>query len=190
MKLIHRIALFSFANAIIMVALAAAALLPGQASAQGSTGVTADKILLGQSVALTGPAAQLGIQMRNGVKAYLDYVNEKGGIHGRRLELVTVDDGYEASRAGPTTKQLIEEHKVFALIGFVGTPTMAAAMPVFTQAKVPLVGPFTGAEILRVPFNRYIFHVRASYYDETERIIKQVVSIGAKNIAVFYQDDS
>lgn len=174
----------------MMFALAAAALLPGQASAQGSTGVTADKILLGQSVALTGPAAQLGIQMRNGVKAYLDYVNEKGGVHGRRLELVTVDDGYEASRAGPTTKQLIEEHKVFALIGFVGTPTMAAAMPVFTQAKVPLVGPFTGAEILRVPFNRYIFHVRASYYDETERIIKQVVSIGGKNIAVFYQDDN
>jgi len=63
-------------------------------------------------------------------------------------------------------------------------------MPIHTQAKVPLVGPFTGAEILRVPFNRYVFHVRASYYDETERIIKQVVSIGGKNIAVFYQDDT
>lgn len=174
----------------LVIALAAAALLPGQASAQGSTGVTANKILLGQSAALTGPAAQLGIQMRNGIKAYLNYVNEKGGVHGRRIELITLDDGYEPSRSAPNTKKLIEEVKVFGLIGYVGTPTMAAAMPIHTQAKVPLVGPYTGAEILRVPFNRYIFHVRASYYDETERIIKQVVSIGGKNIAVFYQNDS
>lgn len=174
----------------LVIALAAAALLPGQASAQGSPGVTANKILLGQSAALTGPAAQLGIQMRNGIKAYLNYVNEKGGVHGRRIELITLDDGYEPSRSAPNTKKLIEEVKVFALIGYVGTPTMAAAMPIHTQAKVPLVGPYTGAEILRVPFNRYIFHVRASYYDETERIIKQVVSIGGKNIAVFYQNDS
>lgn len=174
----------------LVIALAAAALLPGQASAQGSPGVTANKILLGQSAALTGPAAQLGIQMRNGIKAYLNYVNEKGGVHGRRIELITLDDGYEPSRSAPNTKKLIEEVKVFGLIGYVGTPTMAAAMPIHTQAKVPLVGPYTGAEILRVPFNRYIFHVRASYYDETERIIKQVVSIGGKNIAVFYQNDS
>jgi ABC-type branched-subunit amino acid transport system substrate-binding protein len=174
----------------LVIALAAAALLPGQASAQGSTGVTANKILLGQSAALTGPAAQLGIQMRNGIKAYLNYVNEKGGVHGRRIELITLDDGYEPSRSAPNTKKLIEEVKVFGLIGYVGTPTMVAAMPILTQAKVPLVGPYTGAEILRVPFNRYIFHVRASYYDETERIIKQVVSIGGKNIAVFYQNDS
>lgn len=174
----------------LVIALAAAALLPGQASAQGSTGVTANKILLGQSAALTGPAAQLGIQMRNGIKAYLNYVNEKGGVHGRRIELITLDDGYEPSRSAPNTKKLIEEVKVFGLIGYVGTPTTAAAMPILTQLKVPLVGPFTGAEILRVPFNRYIFHVRASYYDETERIIKQVVSIGGKNIAVFYQNDS
>ena len=174
----------------MMFALAAIALLPAQARAQGSTGVTADKILLGQSVALTGPAAQLGIQMRNGIKAYLDYVNEKGGVHGRRIELITLDDGHEPSRSAPNTKKLIEEEKVFGLIGYVGTPTVAAAMPIHTQAKVPLVGPVTGAEILRMPFNRYIFHVRASYYDETERIIKQLVSIGAKNIAVFYENDS
>ncbi|MDH3314853.1 MAG: ABC transporter substrate-binding protein [Betaproteobacteria bacterium] len=161
--------------------------------AQGAlaeNGVTADKIILGQSVALTGPAAQLGIQMRNGVKAYFDYVNEKGGVNGRRIELITLDDGYEPSRSAPNTRKLIEEDKVFALIGYVGTPTMAAAMPIHTQAKVPLVGPFTGAEILRVPFNRYIFHVRASYYDETDKIVEQVVSIGGKNIAVFYQDDA
>jgi ABC-type branched-subunit amino acid transport system substrate-binding protein len=128
--------------------------------------------------------------MRNGVKAYLDSVNEKGGVHGRKIELLTLDDGYEPTRAAPNTKKLIEDEKVFALLAYVGTPTMAAAMPIHTQAKVPLVGPFTGAEILRQPFNRYIFHVRASYYDETDSIVEQVVSIGGKNIAVFYQNDS
>jgi len=164
-----------------------AALLPGLAEAQG---VTADKILLGQSAVFSGPAAQLGIQMRNGIKAYLDAVNERGGVHGRKLELITEDDRYEAAVAPGATKKLIEEHKVFALMGYVGTPTGAAHLPVVTQAKVPLVGMFTGAEILRVPFNRYVFHVRASYYDETEKIVEQVLSIGGKNVAVFHQADA
>jgi branched-chain amino acid transport system substrate-binding protein len=167
---------------------AVAALLPRFAAAE--KGITNDKILLGQSVALTGPAAQLGIQMRNGVKAYLDQVNERGGVHGRKIELITLDDGYEPSRTVPNTKKLIEENKVFALIGYVGTPTSVPAIPVFTAAKVPFFGPFTGAEALRAPFNRYIFHVRASYYDETDKIVEQVLSIGGKSIAVFYQDDA
>jgi len=164
-----------------------AALLSAGAAAQG---VTNDRILLGQSVALSGPAAQLGIQMRNGIKAYFDYVNENGGVHGRRLELLTLDDGYEPSRTVPNTKRLIEQDKVFALIGYVGTPTSAAALPVFTEAKVPFVGPFTGAELLRQPFNRYIFNVRASYYDETDKIVEHILSLGGKSIAVFYQDDA
>lgn len=169
------------------ILLGLAALLPGPCGAQG---VTADTIVLGQAAVFTGPAAQLGIQMRNGIKAHLDYVNERGGVHGRRIRLVTEDDGYEAARAPVATKKLIEEHKVFALIGYVGTPTTVAAMPVFSQAKVPLVGPFTGAEALRDPFNRYIFHVRASYYDETEKIVEQVLSTGGRKIAVFYQNDN
>jgi len=153
-------------------------------------GVNANRILLGQAAVLSGPAAQLGIQMRNGIKAYLDYVNERGGVHGRRLELVSEDDRYEASVAPAASKKLIEEHRVFALLGYVGTPTGAAHLPVVTQAKVPLVGMFTGAEILRAPLNRYVFHVRASYYDETEKIVEQVVSTGGKKISVFYQADS
>jgi ABC-type branched-subunit amino acid transport system substrate-binding protein len=174
----------------ILLALAAAALLPCQASAQGSPGVTADKIVLGQAAVFSGPAAQLGIQMRNGVKAYLEHVNAQGGVHGRKIELVTEDDFYESARAPAASRKLIEEHKVFALIGYVGTPTGVVHLPVVTQAKVPLVGMFTGAEVLRVPFNRYVFHVRASYYDETEKIVEQIVSIGGRNIAVFYQDDA
>jgi ABC-type branched-subunit amino acid transport system substrate-binding protein len=153
-------------------------------------GVTPDKIVLGQAAVFTGPAAQLGIQMRNGIKAYLDYVNSKGGVHGRKLELVSEDDRYEPSVAPSATKKLIEEHRVFALIGYVGTPTGIAHLPVVTQARVPLVGMFTGAEALRVPFNRYVFHVRASYYDETEKIVEQVVSTGGRKISVFYQDDA
>ncbi|HEU4922637.1 MAG TPA: ABC transporter substrate-binding protein, partial [Burkholderiales bacterium] len=132
----------------------------------------------------------LGIQMRNGIRAYLDYINAKGGVHGRKLELITEDDRYEQSVAPSASKKLIEEHRVFALLGYVGTPTGVAHLPVVTQAKVPLVGMFTGAEVLRVPFNRYVFHVRASYYDETEKIVEQVLSTGGQKIAVFYQDDA
>lgn len=171
-------------NIIIMTAAA----LPSFALAE--TGVTHDRVLLGQAAVFSGPAAQLGIQMRNGIKSYLDYINAKGGVNGRKLELITEDDKYEASVAPAASRKLIEEHKVFALMGYVGTPTGVVHLPVITQAKVPLVGMFTGAEALRVPFNRYVFHVRASYYDETEKIVEQVVSVGGKKIAVFYQDDA
>ena len=174
------------AGLVLIAAIATGAAPP----AHSENGVTPDKIVLGQSVALTGPAAQLGIQMRNGVRAYLDRVNAEGGVHGRKIELITLDDGYEPSRTVPNTRKLIEEHRVFALIGYVGTPTSVPSIPVFTESKVPFFGPFTGAEALRVPFNRYIFHVRASYYDETDKIVEQVLSIGGKSIAVFYQDDA
>lgn len=169
-----------------LLALAAAAPI----SAWSEVGVSPGRVLLGQAAVFSGPAAQLGIQMRNGIKAYLDHVNAQGGVHGRRIELVSEDDFYEQARAPAATRKLVAEHRVFALIGYVGTPTGVAHLPVVTQARVPLVGMFTGAEALRVPFNRYVFHVRASYYDETEKIVEQIVSIGGRNIAVFYQDDA
>jgi ABC-type branched-subunit amino acid transport system substrate-binding protein len=153
-------------------------------------GVTPKTIVLGQSAAFTGPAAQLGIQMNAGTKAYFDHVNAQGGVFGRKIEIKTRDDRYEATLCVENTKKFIEEDKVFALVSYVGTPTTVAAMPVFTGAKVPLVGPFTGAEALRTPVNRYIFNVRASYYDETEKIVEQLVSTGNHKIAVFYQDDA
>jgi branched-chain amino acid transport system substrate-binding protein len=170
------------------ILLALAASLPRLAGAE--PGVTPDKIVLGQAAVLSGPAAQLGIQMRNGIRSYLEYVNARGGVHGRKLELVSEDDRYEPAVAPGATKKLLDEHKVFALLGYVGTPTGVAHLPVVTQAKVPLVGMFTGAEALRVPFNRYVFHVRASYYDETEKIVEQVVSTGGRKISVFYQNDA
>ena len=168
--------------------LCAGTLMPCFAVAEN--GITSNRILLGQAAVFSGPAQQLGIQMRNGIKAYFDYVNERGGIYGRKLELVTEDDRYEPAVAPAASKKLIEEHRVFALLGYVGTPTGVAHLPVITQAKVPLVGMFTGAEALRAPLNRYVFHVRASYYDETEKIVEQVVSTGGKKISVFYQNDA
>ncbi len=167
-----------------------AAALALSCSARAENGVTADKIVLGQAAVFSGPAAQLGIQMRNGIKAYLDYVNDKGGVYGRKIQLATEDDHYEASAAQAASRKLIEDDKVFALIGYVGTPTGVEHLKVIEPAKVPLVGMFTGAEALRVPLNRYVFHVRASYYDETEKIVEQVVSTGGRNISVFMQDDA
>lgn len=153
-------------------------------------GVTSTSVLVGQSAAFSGPAAQLGIQMNAGAKAYFEHVNKQGGVNGRTIELRIRDDKYESNLAAENTRKFIEDDKVFALFGFVGTPTSAAALPIFTEAKVPFVGPFTGAELLREPFNRQIFHVRASYYDETEKIVEQLVSVGIRRIAVFYQNDA
>lgn len=167
----------------------ALAMLAAAATAQ-TPGVTPTTILIGQSAALTGPASALGTEMRLGGKLYFDQVNAQGGVHGRRIELVSLDDGYEPNRAEANTRKLIHEDKVFALFGYVGTPTGVAALPVLTEAKVPLIGPFTGAESLRDPFNRNIFHVRASYYDETEKIVEQLVTTGITKIAVFYQNDA
>jgi len=173
----------------LFAVLSISAALVGCAFAQ-VPGVTPKAILLGQSAAFSGPAAQLGIQMNIGAKAYFDHVNSQGGVYGRRIELRTRDDKYESDLAVENTKKFIEEDRVFALFAYVGTPTTLAAMPVFTQAKVPLIGPFTGAEAFRNPLNPYIFNIRASYYDETEKIVAQFAGVGIKNIAVFYQNDA
>jgi len=158
--------------------------------AQAETGVTDKEIVVGQFAAFSGPAAQLGQRLNVGIQAYFKAVNDQGGVHGRTLRLVTRDDGYEPDRAAAAVKGLIEQDQVFALIGAVGTPTGVAAVPVLTAAKVPLVGMFTGAQSLREPFNRYVFHVRASYFDETERIVQHLTTLGMKKIAVFYQNDA
>ena len=164
-----------------------AMLFAGTAFAQG---VTESEILLGQSAAMTGPAAQLGQDMRAGAMLYFDHVNQNGGVYGRKIVLKTLDDGYESNRAAANTKQLVDDDKVFALFGYVGTPTSMASLPIFTAAKVPFVGAFTGAEALRHPVNPYIFNVRASYFDETEAIVRHLTAMSIDRIAIFYQDDA
>ncbi len=171
---------------ILMVTLA----LLASAGSRAETGVSDKEIIVGQFAAMSGPAAQLGQRLNVGIQAYFKAVNEQGGVNGRTLRLLTRDDGYEPDKAVVAVKGLIEQDQVFALVGSVGTPTGLAALPVFTAAKVPMVGMFTGAQGLREPFNRYVFHVRSSYFDETERIVQHLTTLGVKKIAVFYQNDA
>nr|WP_232063331.1 ABC transporter substrate-binding protein [Undibacterium sp. KW1] len=167
-----------------------ALVLMAMANAQAETGVTDRKILLGQSAAFSGPAAQLGLQLNSGAKTYFDQVNAAGGVYGRKIEIIQKDDKYEADLAATNTKALIENDGVFALFGYVGTATSNAALPIFTQAKVPFFAPYTGAQSLREPLNRQIFNIRASYNDETEYLVDRLANLGTKNIAVFYQNDA
>ena len=157
-------------------------------AARADPGVTPTTIVIGESAAFTGPASELGTEMRAGALAYFQAVNAAGGVNGRKIELRSLDDGYESDRAAANTRKLIDDG-VFLLFGYVGTPTSNASKPIFTAAKVPFVGPFTGAESLRNPLNRYIFNIRASYYDETEKIVGQLVGQTLDRIAVFYQND-
>lgn len=159
-------------------------------SAAAQNGVTPREIVIGQFAALSGPAAELGKRMQMGIQAHFKAVNAQGGVNGRTLTLVSRDDGYEPDRAVAAVKALIAEDKVFALVGSVGTPTTLAAVPAINEEKIPLVGPFTGAQALREPFNRNIFHVRASYFDETERIVQHLTTVGVTKIGVFYQNDA
>ncbi|MBI3594808.1 MAG: ABC transporter substrate-binding protein [Nitrospirae bacterium] len=154
-------------------------------------GVTDKEILIGMSNALNGPAMALGSGIKTGSSIYFNKVNLAGGIRGRRIKLVSYDDGYEPEKAVVNTKKLIEEDKVFALFGFVGTPTSSAVMPIFSKAGVPYIAPFTGAEILRNPVNKFLFNVRASYFDETETMVEHLTKdLGIKKIGVFVQADS
>jgi branched-chain amino acid transport system substrate-binding protein len=158
-------------------------------------GVTDTTITLGMSAPLSGPNGAYGLDMRQTITTYFEQVNKAGGINGRKLELIALDDGYETERTVANTKTLIKEKNVFALLAYYGSsPTTETMNTVFGPAKVPLVGTISGAATLREspatnPNARYMFNVRASYADEAEVIVNQMVSLGLKNIAVFYQND-
>ncbi|MBI4649825.1 ABC transporter substrate-binding protein [Candidatus Desantisbacteria bacterium] len=154
-------------------------------------GVTDTEILIGSSLVLEGPANYLGIQTSHGVNSYINSINESGGVNGKKIKIIIYNDNYEPIPCVKNTQKLINEDKVFVLTSYVGTPTSVKALPVWTNAKVPLVGFFTGAEQLRTPFNRYNIHIRASYYDEAAAIIDVFVNqLNFKKIAVFYQYDA
>ena len=163
------------------------------ASASADAGVSDAAILFGQSAAFSGPAEDLGQNMRLGIQAAFHEQNERGGVHGRSLELTALDDAYEPEAAIANTRRLIHDEGVFALIGAVGTPTSVAAVPVATEAGVPYVAPFTGAAFLRdaAGRGRHVINLRASYDDETEAMVAHLIGdLGIKRIAVMYQDDS
>lgn len=160
-------------------------------SAVADDGVGTDKILFGQIAALSGPAQALGQGMREGLLAAFDEANRAGGIGGRKLALKSVDDGYEPEKTIEATKKIITEDKIFALVGSVGTPTSKAGQPIASAAKIPFIGPFTGAEFLRDPYNRYVINIRSSYFQETEAWIEHLTKdLGITKIAILYQDDA
>ena len=174
-----------FAGLVILFAVAS------PLHARAETGVTSDAILFGQVAALEGPSSALGQGMRQGIVAAFAEVNTKGGVYGRKLHLVSRDDGYDPDRSVVQTTKLIEEDNIFALIGAVGTPTAIATVPISSARNVPFIGPFTGAEFLRAPELRSVVNIRASYSAEAEAWVKHLTEdLHFTNIAIFYQDDS
>jgi len=151
------------------------------------------ELVLGMSTALSGPAADLGKNMKQGVLTGFERANRNGGINGRKLRLIALDDGYEPTRTAPNMRQLIQKEKVIAVIGNVGTPTAIAAIPIANEQKTLLFAPFTGAGVLRkTPPDRYVINYRASYAEETAAMIDALIDTGKlkpKDIAFFTQRD-
>jgi len=159
-------------------------------SASAEDGVTQSRIIIGQSCALKGPAQALGQGMRDGALTWFKHINAEGGINGKKIKLITYDDGYEPEACVLNTEQLIEEDKVFLLFGYVGTPTSKAVFDIIKKTKIPYFAPFTGAEFLRNPLTPGIFNIRASYYQETEAMVENLLMNNLKRVSVFYQNDS
>ncbi len=160
-------------------------------SVEGASKNLGSPIVLGQSCVLSGPAQNLGLEMRAGLLAAFSLLNDDGGIHGREIILLSRDDGYEPDEAVRNTNALIYDDQVFALIGAVGTPTSKAVEPIVSEAKIPFFGPFTGAEFLRTPFNKYVINVRASYFQEMEKLASYLIDQKKMSrVACFYQNDS
>ena len=155
------------------------------------SGISDERILFGQSAAFSGPAQELGKDMRIGIEAAFQEANARGGVHGRQLALLSLDDAYEPEAAIANTRRLIEQEGVFALIGAVGTPTSRSATPIAEDAGVPYIAPFTGAAFLREVRWQNVINLRASYDQETEAMVARLTTdLGIKRIAVVYQDDS
>lgn len=179
----------------IHLAIAGSLFALGLTHAAAEVGVSDSTITLGMSSPFSGPNGVYGTQMREAITIYFDQLNKSGGVNGRKLELVSLDDGYETERTLTNTKTLLQDKQVYALMGYYGSsPTTEAMNKVFGPAKVPLIGTISGAGSLRESpsanaNNRYMFNIRASYADEAETIVTQMLSLGLKNIAVFYQND-
>lgn len=192
---ILRARLFVFvvvAAAIFACLLAACSGVPApEAEEEGVAGVTDDTVIVGSSLPLTGHASYLGKQTLFGALAYINAINDAGGVAGRRITVLSLDDGYDPPRCVANTQQLIVEDRVFCLFSYVGTPTTVKIIPLLEEAKVPLVGSFTGADALRSPFRRFIVNIRPSYYQETAAAVDHMTrDLGIDRVAIFYQYDA
>lgn len=155
----------------------------------GDEGVTPAEIRLGASQVLSGPLGPQTLQYGEGARLMFESVNAAGGIHGRKITFTSLDDGFDPKRAVENTRKLIEEQKVFMLFNSTGTAQTAAVLPILKESKTILFGPVTGASSMREGVNPYLFHVRAGYANETERIFSQLKQIGVTRVVYFYQDD-
>ncbi|THB67969.1 MAG: hypothetical protein D6E12_07495 [Desulfovibrio sp.] len=154
-------------------------------------GVTDTEIRIGSSLALSGHAGFLGTEILRGARSYINHINEQGGVHGRTIELIALDDRYDPPICLANTQGFLVDGNVFALFCYVGTPTTVKIIPLVEMAEIPLIGMFTGANALREPFQPNIINVRASYYQETAAAVKHMVEdLGLTRIGVFYQYDA
>src|SRR5258708_1353639 len=157
---------------------------------QAVPGVSERDILIGSCSALEGPSHFLGTETVTGARAYFDMVNDAGGVEGRKLKLISYDDSYDPAKTEGCFNRLMEQ-KVFALAFFVGTPTAVKYLPMAESNKIPLVGLFTGAQILYAPLRHWVVNVRASYFDETrEQIDGLWGTLGYKKVGVIYPEDA
>ena len=147
-------------------------------------------LVLGQSAPFSGPSAQLGRDYREGAMAWFSELNRRGGVHGRPLRLVSLDDRYEPTLTLSNTRRLIGPDRAFLLFGYVGTPTVKAVLPLLESERIPLVAPLTGARLLREPLQPMVFNLRASYQAEIDRIVNDLVRAGRHRIAVLHQEDA
>ena len=157
--------------------------------AHAENGVTDTTITLGASAVLSGPLGPQTLEYGQGSNLYFAELNQKGGVHGRKIIYKTLDDGFDVSRAVENTRKLIDDEKVFLIYHNTGTAQTAAILPLSTERKTIIFGPVTGAAPFREKFNRHFFNVRASYANEATAIIKQFIQVGLTKVAVFYQDD-
>jgi branched-chain amino acid transport system substrate-binding protein len=158
-------------------------------SAWAQEGVSAKTLSIGCSGALTGPLAGYGTSLKAGIEAAMAQINAKGGVHGRAMQLQMVDDAYNPARTVENVKKMVADSSVFALMSCIGTPNNTALLPLIDETNLPYVAPLTGASSLRKSGARNVFHVRASYTDETQRLMAKVVGMGINNIAIIYLDN-
>lgn len=177
--------------ATICVATGAALGLVGAVQgAQAAQGVESDSVTFVQVADISGSRSALTLELNAGTLAYFKHINSQGGVFGRQLKLATVDDGYAITRTVQVTREWIARDAAFAFISSIGTANAEAVLPLVNAARVPLVAPLSGAVALREPFSRNVFHIRASYAQEVERMVEHVLTLGIRRVAVFYDDDA
>lgn len=159
-------------------------------SAQTQASVTDNDIMVGQSCQLTGPLAALTSEVRQGANLYFDKVNATGGIAGRKIRVVSLDDAYDPAKAAANTRSLIADQRIVALFQYAGTPPALAALPLVEEHRIPFVAPFTGSDALRQKFSRYVFNIKAGYAAELDAMVKQLSTVGVNRISVVYLNNA